>query len=279
MAGLRIGTAGVPHSAKPQTTPNVVVRVAELGLQHMEIEFVHGVRMSEKTAYQVRELAERHNVSLTVHAPYYINLNSAEPEKVEASKQRILQAARIGAKAGAKSVTFHAAFYHEADPKQVYQVVKGHMEDMLAELAKHGVDIRLSPETTGGPTQFGTLEELVRLGQDLPGVFPCVDFAHLYARSLGELNTYEDFAAVLELISRNLGPEALQAVHIHLSGIEHGPRGEKRHVPLEETALNYRAVLQALVDFNVQGWLTCESPILEEDALILKGLYEELDQS
>ncbi|MGB4431848.1 MAG: TIM barrel protein [Limnochordia bacterium] len=276
MAGLRIGTAGVPASTKPQTTPDGIVRLAELGLEHMEIEFVRGVRMGEKTARAVRKLAEEQRVSLTVHAPYYINLNSKEPEKVEASKQRIIQAAKIGAAAGAHSVTFHAAFYHDDDPEVVYERVKQNMEEMLEELERAGVDIRLSPETTGGPTQFGTLEELIRLGQDLPGVYPCVDFAHLYARSLGEFNSYQHFAGALEQIRDSLGPEALQAMHMHLSGIEYGPRGEKRHVPLEETELNYRAVLQALVDYEVAGWLTCESPILEDDALILKGLYDEL---
>ena len=100
MAGLRIGTAGVPASTKPQTTPDGIVRLAELGLEHMEIEFVRGVRMGERTARAVRKLAEEQRVSLTVHAPYYINLNSKEPEKVEASKQRIIQAAKIGAAAG-----------------------------------------------------------------------------------------------------------------------------------------------------------------------------------
>ncbi len=215
MAGLRIGTAGIPASAKPQTTPDGIRRLAELGLDHMEIEFVRGVRMGEKTARTVGELAEELSISLTVHAPYYINLNSADPEKIEASKKRIVQAAKVGAAAGAVSVTFHAAFYHDDDPQQVYQLVKGHMEDMLEEL---------------------------------------------------------------QSIRDGLGEEALKAMHIHLSGIEYGPRGEKRHVPLEETELDYRAVLQALVDFDVAGWLTCESPILEEDALILKGLYEELHQ-
>jgi deoxyribonuclease-4 len=275
---VRIGTAGIPASAKPSTTPNGIVRLAELGLEHMEIEFVRGVRMGEKSALAVRELAEQHNISLTVHAPYYINLNSAEPEKVAASKQRIVQAARIGALTGARSVTFHAAFYHNDDQEEVYRRVKRHMEDMLEELERENINIRLSPETTGGPTQFGTLEELVQLGVDLPGVFPCVDFSHLYARSLGEFNTYEHFAGALEMLRDNLGIEALQGLHIHLSGIEHGPKGEKRHLPLEETELNYQAVLQALVDFDVKGWLTCESPILEDDALILKGLYEDLHQ-
>jgi len=273
MGKLRIGTAGIPESTKPRSTANAVKRLAELGLKHMEIEFVRGVSMGEATAQTIGELAREYDISLTVHAPYYVNLNSAEAEKIEASKDRIIQAARAGAWAGATSVTFHAAYYHNDDPEDVYQRVKHHMMDMLERLNKEAIAIRLSPETTGGPSQFGTLEELVRLGRDVPGVYPCVDFSHLFARSLGQFNTYQHFAGALQLIRDNLGDQALKEQHIHLSGIEYGPKGEKRHLPLEETELQYEDVLQALVDFDVAGWLTCESPILEEDALILQTLY------
>lgn len=276
MDKLRIGTAGIPASTKPRSTINAVARLAELGLNHMEIEFVRGVRMGEETAEKIRRLAQEHDVSLTVHAPYYVNLNSVEPEKIEASKGRIIDAARAGAWAGATSVTFHPAYYHEDDPEDVYLRVKEHMEDMLARLDQEGIDIRLSPETTGGVTQFGTLEELVRLGVDLPGVYPCVDFAHLFARSVGEFNTYEHFASALQLIKDSLGANALREQHIHLSGIAYGERGEKHHLPFAETELKYEEVIKALVDFEVAGWLTCESPILEEDALILQRLYQEL---
>ncbi len=275
---LRIGTAGIPTSTKPRSSQNAIKHLAELGLRHMELEFVRGVRMSEATALELRKLTEEHDISLTVHAPYYVNLNSAEPEKIVASKERIIQAAQVGAWAGAKSVTFHPAYYHEDDPEEVYTRVRDQMADMLETLEREGINIRLSPETTGGLSQFGTLEELVRLGVDLPGVYPCVDFAHLFARSIGEFNSYEHFAGALQLIQDQLGTQALREQHIHLSGIEYGPKGERNHLPLAETELDYQAVLQALVDFNVGGWLTCESPILEEDALILQDLYEQLDK-
>lgn len=276
MGKLRIGTAGIPASAKPRTSQSGIKRVAELGLKHMELEFVRGVRMGEKTAYEIRELAEKHDVSLTVHAPYYVNLNSAEPEKIIASKERIIQAARVGAWAGAKSVTYHPAYYHDDDPEDVYKRVRIHTEEMLETLDKEGIEIKLSPETTGGVSQFGTLEELVRLGEDVPGVYPCIDFAHLFARSIGELNSYRQFAACLQLVKDKLGTKALKEQHIHLSGIEYGPKGERNHLPFAETELDYEAVLQALIDFEVEGWITCESPILEEDALILQELYSKL---
>lgn len=278
MGKLRIGTAGIPASTKPRSSLNAIKRLAELGLKHMEVEFVRGVNMGEETAVALGELAEKHDISLTIHAPYYVNLNSAEPEKITASKERIIQAAKVGALAGAKSVTFHAAYYHKDDPEEVYQRVKYHMTDMLERLNQEGIAIRLSPETTGGPSQFGTLEELVRLGVELPGVYPCVDFSHLFARSLGVFNSYEHFTGALQLIQDQLGVKALKEQHVHLSGIEYGPKGEKRHLPFVETELNYEVVLQALVDYEAAGWIICESPILEEDALILQGLYEQLNQ-
>lgn len=276
MSALRIGTAGIPASTKPRNSLNAIERLAELGLKHMEIEFVRGVRMGEETARNLGQLAKDHDISLTVHAPYYVNLNSREPEKIEASKKRIIQAATAGAWAGAKSVTFHAAYYHDDDHEVVYEKVAEGMTDLLKQLEQEDIDIRLSPETTGGLTQFGTLEELVRLGSDLPGVYPCIDFSHLYARSIGEFNSYEQFVEALNLVRDKLGPQALQEQHIHLSGIEYGPRGEKHHLPFEETELKYEDVLRALVDKNVKGWITCESPILEDDALILQQLYKEM---
>lgn len=276
MGKLRIGTAGIPASTKPRSSQNAIRDLAKMGLRHMELEFVRGVRMSEATAKEIGDLAVENDISLTVHAPYYVNLNSKEPEKIEASKARIVQAAQVGAWAGAKSVTFHPAYYHDDDPEVVYQAVFTGMKDILDTLDREGIDIRLSPETTGGLSQFGTLEELVRLGVDLPGVYPCVDFSHLFARSIGEFNSYEQFANALKLISDKLGPQALKEQHIHLSGIEYGPKGERNHLPFAESELDYEGVLQALVDFEVQGWLTCESPILEEDALILQKLYEQL---
>lgn len=276
---LRIGTAGIPHSAKPRTSEGGLKRLAELGLTCMELEFVRSVQMGAKTAAKVGQVARELDIGLTVHAPYYVNLNSAEPEKIAASKERILKAARIGAVAGARSVTFHAAFYHEDDPEVVYERVRDGVWEMRRILDGEGNSIRLSPETTGSLSQFGTLEEIVRLSEEIPGVGPCIDFSHLFARSIGEFNTYEQFASALQLVRDKLGDEALQAMHIHLSGIAYGPKGERNHVLLEETELDYRAVLRALADFGVGGNLICESPVLEDDSLILQEHYNDLHQN
>lgn len=270
---VRIGTAGIPLGAQPRTSLGGVRKLVELGLDCMELEFVRSVHMKEQAAKELRAFCEESKIELTVHAPYYINLNSREPEKVEASKVRILKAARIGWLAGAKSVTFHAAYYHDDEHEHVFEKVKQELAQIRQILDDEENHIRLCPETTGSPSQFGTIEEIVRLSVEIPGVYPCIDFSHLHARSQGALNTYEEFCQVLEHVKDRLGRSALDYLHMHLSGIEYGAKGEKKHLILPESDMNYQAVLQALVDYNVGGWLICESPNLEEDALLLKHEY------
>ena len=111
MAGLLFGTGGTPRSSKTPSTVDGIKRIAELGLGCMEIEFVQGVRMGEAAARLVAEAAASEGVKLSAHAPYFINLNAREPEKVRASQDRLLQTARIASRCGAESVVFHAAYY------------------------------------------------------------------------------------------------------------------------------------------------------------------------
>ncbi|HDN80775.1 MAG TPA: hypothetical protein ENG33_09970 [Chloroflexi bacterium] len=272
MEALLFGTAGIPHSTPKRSSEMGVKRIRELGLDCMELAFVRRVSMGEKAAAKVREMATREKVSLSVHAPYYVNLNSPEKEKVEASRQRILAAARVGWLCGARNIVFHPAFYHNDEPKVVMQRVKTHLEELAAILREEGVDVVLRPETTGKPTQFGSLEEIIALSKEIEGVAPCVDFAHIHART-GAYNSYEEFASILELIKRELGPEALADMHIHISGIEYGPKGEREHLNLRNSDLRYVELLQALKDYGVKGLAICESPNLEEDALLLKETY------
>lgn len=273
---LQIGTAGIPQSAAERSTEAGIERLQELGLGCMELEFVRSVQMQKPRAEKVKQAAAAAGIELTVHAPYYINLNSREKDKVRASRERILQAARIGWAAGARSITFHAAFYHDDDHDDVYRTVCRELDDLRTALTDEGTALDLRPETTGSPAQFGTVAEILRLSQEIPGIYPCVDFSHLHARSGGRCNTYEAFAQVLDTIQKALGPASLRRLHMHVSGIEYGPKGEKKHLPFAEADFDYRALLACLWDYDVGGWLICESPILEADALLLLETYTQI---
>lgn len=271
--GLLFGTAGIPHSTpEPKTTQAGIARLYELGLGSMEVAFVEGVYLNPKSARAVGETARNRGIKLTAHAPYFINLNSREEKKVQDSCTRILQTARITHAFGGDGIAFHAAFYMKDSPETVYEKVKRHLAGIVNQLDKEGKRVLLRPEIMGKPSQFGTLHEILRLSSEVEGVAPCMDFAHLHART-GKFNTYNEFSQVLDQIGEKLGRQGLDNLHIHISGIEYGPKGETRHQNLRESDFRYVELLQALKDHRAAGIAVCESPNLEEDALHLLGIY------
>ena len=275
MAGLLFGTGGTPHSSKTLSTTDGIKRIAELGLGCMELEFVQGVKMGEAGARLVAETAAKEGIKLSAHGPYFINLNAREPEKIIASQDRILQTARIAAICGAQSVVFHAAYYLGDPPEKTYSAVRKHLGEVMNQLKRENNRVWIRPEVMGKPSQFGTPEEVLNLCSELEGVAPCMDFAHWHART-GEFNSYPEFASVLQQIKQWLGDEALDNMHIHISGIAYGKKGEIKHLNLKESDLQYVELLKALKDYEAKGLVTCESPNLEEDALLLQETYNNL---
>jgi deoxyribonuclease-4 len=274
--GLLFGTGGVPVSAKSRSTEAGIERIAELGLGCMEVEFVQGVRMSPEVAVSVGELAAKKNVALTAHGPYFINLNAVELQKVHMSKERILQTARIAALFDARSITFHAAFYLENTPAETYATVKKQLREVMNILHKEGNKLTISPEVTGKPSQFGTIEELLQLSSEIEGVALCIDFAHWHART-GKANSYEEFSNILDQVEKKLGRRGLDNMHIHLSGIAYGKKGEIKHLMLPDSDLHYAELLKALKERKAKGIVICESvPYLEQDALLLQETYRKL---
>ena len=275
MMELLFGTAGTPHSASARTTVDGIKRVAELGLGCMEVEFVQGVRMGETSAGQVAEVAAREGIKLSAHAPDFMNFNAHEPEKIRASQERLLQTARIASLCGAHSVVFHTAFYLGDLPEKAYSTVKKYLEEVIDQLKRENNRLCIRPELMGKPSQFGTLDEILRLCTELEGLAPCIDFAHWHART-GAYNSYREFTAILSQINDWLGRAALDDMHIHFSGIHYGAKGERKHLNLVESDLNYIELLRALKDYEVKGLVICESPNLEDDALLIQETYNSL---
>jgi len=133
----------------------------------------------------------------------------------------------------------------------------------------------IRPEITGKASQFGTLEEILALSTELEGVAPCIDFAHWHART-GKLNSYQEIASILEQVKERLGRTALDNMHIHVSGISYGKGGETKHLNLKESDFQYTELLKALRNYQAKGLVICESPNLEEDALLLQAAYNTL---
>ena len=246
----------------------------EMKLDGMELEFVHGVRMSDTNRDFVKEKSK--DFVITAHGPFYINLNSKEEEKIDASVQRIIDTAAVASQAGAFSITYHAAFYMGKDKETVYNQVKTQTERIIKVLENEKIKVWVRPETTGKATQWGDIDEIINLSKDFEQVLPCVDFSHLHARSAGEYNTYDEFSKVLEKMGNKIGQYALENFHGHLAGIEYTAKGEKQHLNLENSDMNYKDLLKAMKEFGVKGALVCESPNIEDDCKLIKTYYESL---
>lgn len=275
--GLLFGTAGTPRDSASPSTVHGIARVRELGLDCLEIEFVQGVKMGDETAARVREAASAAGIGLSCHAPYFVNLNAADKEKLEASANRVFEAARVGALCGATDVVFHPGFYLGDPPGKVYTRIRKAIERILTRMKKEGVrGVTLRPELTGKEAQFGSLDELIKLSLDLRDTLPCIDFSHYYARNAGAFNGYDDFSRVLEKIGKTLGAGGLKRMHVHLSGIQYGAKGELRHLGAEESGIDWRGALKALADAGAAGRVICESPSPEKDAVLFHRAYRRL---
>lgn len=275
LSKLIFGTAGTPIMSKDGGSLNGVEAVRELGLGCMELEFVRGVRMGQELAKQVGETAKKNNIVLTAHGPYYINLNAVEKEKQIASIRRVVDTARMADVAGAYSITFHAGYFLKQDPAKVYVRIRDKMKTIISILQDEGIDLWVRPETMGKATQFGSLAETIKLSQDVEQVLPCVDFAHLHARE-GKINTRQEFCDVLTELEKGLGRNVLNNMHMHVSGINYGPKGEKNHLIFKESDFRYVELMKAFKEFKIKGVVICESPNIESDALLMKKTYESI---
>jgi deoxyribonuclease-4 len=236
-----------------------ILEVARLGLDCMEVEFTYGVRMKPEMAEDVGALAEEQGITLSVHAPYYINLASYEDQKIEASRQRILDSCHRAHLMGACNVVFHAGFYQKRSPRETYRLIRDQIRDLQRQIRKAGWQVTLCPEVTGKPSQFGAPEELQELMQNT-GCGLTVDFAHLYARQQGVI----DYDALM--------PKLPESLHAHFSGIAYTAKGEKKHIRMKPGY--FKPLLTALVRHRKQATIICESPAPFEDAAMMKGMVE-----
>jgi len=238
-----------------------------LGLDAMELPFVRSVNVTAKNKDKILNMKNKTGMYLSAHGSYYINLNSKEEEKIEKSKERIIKGSEALESVGGRSLVFHAGYYLDSSKEETLDKIKAQLNDLPA----GNVCYRL--ETTGKATQFGDLIELTNIAKEIPNCNLCIDFSHIHAREGGSLKNYSDFARILDYIGDNLGEMAIKDMHIHISGINYTSKGERNHLPLLESDFKYKECIKALADFNVKGCVICESPILENDALLLKETY------
>lgn len=254
---IKIGSAGF--------NADIASFLKQNRLKCAEVEFVRQVYLKRKEQFEaVRNAAEENNISLSVHAPYYVNLSSLEKEKIVASKQRIIRSAKVGEEIGAKFVCFHPGFYMKREPEIVYNIIREQIQDMQDQLNENGFKIKLAPELMGKHSQFGTPEELVKLNKDIKGISMTIDFAHYYARNLGE----PDYKKLVSML-----PEKF---HAHFSGIEYTDKGEKKHLRVDP--LEFEKVLKELVAQDKNCTIINESTDVLNDLLKMRKVLDNFQE-
>lgn len=272
---FRFGTVGSPISTpkKPGGSVGAIMRLKELELDALELGWVRAVRVTKETCAAIMATSNELDVLVSIHAPYFINLNATDEEWIN-SRKRLMDAAIYGNLAGATDIIFHPGSYFGNPPSEVVPIAIQRLQGCVDELRTAGNQVTLRPETMGKSAMLGSLEDTLAMAKALPGIEPCIDFAHLHARpGDGSINTYDEFSHILELYGKTLGDTALKRLHIHLSGIQYGEKGEREHLPLKDFDLNLKALFKALDDFHCEGRILCESPVMEDDALYMKKLW------
>jgi len=255
---VRFGPAGSDGLG----TLDGIKKVKKSGLSAVEIEFTYGVKMTDEEAMAIGTLSKNLDVSLSVHAPYYVNLASSEYKKVEDSKKRIISSCKKAHFLEAKYVVFHAGFYQDRTEKETYSRIEKHIADILEIVKQNKWDIVLAPETTGKKSQFGNIDELLKLSCETKcGI--CVDFAHLLARD-GAI----DYKKVFDKLA------GIKHIHAHFSGIEYTDKGEKKHIGTSKEAL--MPFLKEIIRRNTDITIINESPTPLLDSKKAQNIFYEL---
>lgn len=253
--------------------------IYDKGLNAYEYSFGRGVKMTPETATKIKEEAQKYNIAISAHAPYYINLATTDEAKAKNNIEYILSSAKAVKLMGGNRVIIHPGTCAGMDREVAFNTIYNRMPDIIKILDDEGFeDILLCPETMGKINQIGTLEEVVKLCRIHERIIPTIDFGHLYARTLGGIHGEEDYIAILDFMERELGDKRTSIMHCHFSKIEFTQSGEKKHLTFESEVFgpDHRPLMKQFALRDMSPTVICESKgTMAKDALTMKKAYEE----
>ena len=266
---MRFGPAGYPAVGSKSDPVKSLEYTRELGLDALEVEFVRGARITEERAREIGQAAKSLDIRLSCHAPYFISFNSDTPETIEKSVDWVLDTAKAAHYLGAYIIVIHAASYGKHPETALDNVIKG-MTECKNRLDDLGIkDVILGIETMGKKGQFGTLEEIGKVMDNVDGVRPVLDVAHVHARGVGRIKTQQDMQDLIDEYFKLVGPIA----HFHISCIKYGDKGEISHLPLSEKEPDMQFLADILNDSKQDCTFICESPLIEKDAVVFRDMF------
>lgn len=279
----KFGPAGTSDSFSQMGYKNslqVPEYLVKMGLDHFEYQCGRGVNIGEDKAKELGKIASEKGISLSLHAPYYISMSSVEEEKRLNSVNYILASARAVNAMGGDRIVVHTGSCGKISREYALELALDTMKIALNALKSEGLsNVHICPETMGKINQLGTLEEVMALCKLDESLIPCIDFGHLNARTLGALQTFDDFEKVFLTIKNELGSERLKTFHSHFSKIEYTTGGEKKHLTFEDIFYgpNFEPVMELTYKYGCSPIFVCESAGTQaEDAKQMKDYYDKL---
>ncbi len=265
------------HAAGYKATVQIFGFLQERGLTAYEYQCGRGVRVSDESAVAIRRKAQEHGITLSLHAPYFISLASAEEVKRDNSINYILDSARAVDKMGGNRIVVHPGGLGGRSREEATALATETLLRAQAALDAEGLGhIHICPEVMGKINQLGTLDEVLTFCRAEERFLPCVDFGHLNSRTLGDTNSEAAFAAVIDRIGEALGEERQKAFHIHFSKIEYTAGGEKKHLTFadEQFGPDPAPLMAVLAERGLCPTVICESAGTQTaDAATMQRLY------
>ena len=252
--------------------------IATQGLNAYEYAAGHGVSLREETARLIGESACESGVSVSIHAPYYINCGSLEEEKQAASVNYLLQAARAIEWMQGTRVIFHVGSPGKARRETSFECAMEVLRAARAELDRAGLEhIFLCPETMGRPSQLGTLDEILALCRMDERMIPTIDFGHLHAAGRGCMTDEASFESVISAMIDALGFDRCRHFHAHFSKIAYTAKGERQHMTFQDADFgpDFSHLAPVLVRYKLEPTIICESRGTQaDDALTMQRIYQ-----
>ncbi len=263
------------YASGKKSTTQAPEWVSDFGLDCYEYQAGKGLFGSDDTFRKIGEEAKKHNVRMSLHAPYYISLSGIETEKRLKSIDYISKSVSAAELMNAELIVIHTGSASKITRQEAVSLAKDTMTRALE--ATNGTSVKLGLETMGKLNQLGTLEEVLDICSIDKRLYPVVDFGHLNARNVGSLfNTKDDYKRVFDVIANKLGDEYANTLHCHFSKIEYTNAGEKKHLTFDDTVFGppFEPLMDAIAEEGVCPRIICESDgTMAEDALAMKKYY------
>jgi len=278
LSKILFGPAGYPSEARGNAK-RVFQILADVGLDALEYAAVHGLKTKEEKARTIGVLSKEFGISMSMHAAYYISLASKSLHTRESSKNRLVKALRFAPLMNVKRIIFHPGYLGGLTKDEAHSVIRSALKQVWETAGDESGGAVLAPEVAGKLSAYGSINQIIQLCQEVDSCIPTIDWAHLYARSQGEINDRESYLKVLTRFEDELGDLFLNNMHFHISGISFTEKGEAAHRPLgEEWGPDILPLIEIVRECGYKPTFISESTNPLQGALYAKFLFEELEK-